>query len=404
MPGLVQDINYCETAEHLNKLRSLGRRAFENNGLPTPKTEAWKYTKLREFDTGDYEIVVSRMPFEPVNFPFPVYELHYVNGVLEPCGEALPKGVQIRPLSQAGDYLNKLADINKYPFAALNSYYLDRGFMLEIAPGTKLDRPLAIIYFTRTEGRNLLENIRHVIVAGENSETDLIEYYHYAGDIKSRYLLNQVNEFFIAENAVVNHYKFQNEAFKANHIALQAVEQRQGARYNSFCLQKGANIVRNETKIMLRGREAEARVDAAYLMNGWATIDTTTDIEHLVPETRSSQLVKGVVGGDAKGVFQGKIHIAPEAVKTEGTQLHKALLLSDTAEIDVKPELEIFADDVKCSHGAASGELDENQLFYMQARGIGREEARRLLIGAYLEDVFGRIASEPIRNWLKELK
>lgn len=139
-------------------------------------------------------------------------------------------------------------------------------------------------------------------------------------------------------------------------------------------------------------------------MNGWATIDTTTDIEHLEPETYSSQLVKGVVGGDAKGVFQGKIHIAPHAVKTEGTQLHKALLLSDSAEIDVKPELEIFADDVKCSHGAASGELDEEQLFYMQARGIGRDEAKQLLIDAYLEDVFCRIASEPIRCWLQGLK
>ena len=232
----------------------------------------------------------------------------------------------------------------------------------------------------------------------------MIEYYHYAGEVKSRYLLNQINEIFIAADAVVNHYKYQNEAFKANHIALHAVEQQSGSQYNAFCLQKGANIARNETKIRLLGREARARVDAAYLMNGWATIDTTTDIEHLEPETYSSQLVKGVVGGDAKGVFQGKIHIAPHAVKTEGTQLHKALLLSDSAEIDVKPELEIFADDVKCSHGAASGELDEEQLFYMQARGIGRDEAKQLLIDAYLEDVFCRIASEPIRCWLQGLK
>ena len=139
-------------------------------------------------------------------------------------------------------------------------------------------------------------------------------------------------------------------------------------------------------------------------MNGWATLDTTTDIEHLVPQTTSSQLIKGVVGGDAKGVFQGKIHIAPNAVQTEGTQLHKALLLSDTAEIDVKPELEIFADDVKCSHGAASGELDEEQLFYMQSRGISREDAKKMLIDAYLEDVFARIENENLRAWFKDLK
>lgn len=312
--------------------------------------------------------------------------------------------MKLKPLSEAGEYLNRLADIENYPFAALNGSCLEQGFLLEIKPGARFDRPLVLTYFTRPEGRNLLENIRNIIVVGAGSEIDLIEYYHYAGEVKSRYLLNQVNEIFIAADAVVNHYKYQNEAFKANHIALHAVEQQAGSQYNAFCLQKGANIARNETKIRLLGREARARVDAAYLMNGWATIDTTTDIEHLEPETYSSQLVKGVVGGDAKGVFQGKIHIAPHAVKTEGTQLHRALLLSDSAEIDVKPELEIFADDVKCSHGAASGELDEEQLFYMQARGIGRDEAKQLLIDAYLEDVFCRIASEPIRCWLQGLK
>ena len=136
-------------------------------------------------------------------------------------------------------------------------------------------------------------------------------------------------------------------------------------------------------------------------MNGWATLDTTTDIEHLVANTTSNQLVKGVVGGQAKGVFQGKIRIAPNAVKTEGYQLHKALLLSDEAEIDVKPELEIFADDVKCSHGAACGQLDKDQLFYMLSRGIGEEEAKQLLIDAYLNDVIAKVDDEKIKEWIR---
>lgn len=155
--------------------------------------------------------------------------------------------------------------------------------------------------------------------------------------------------------------------------------------------------------MLLAEEQSRAEVNAAYRMNGWATLDTTTDVEHLSPCTYSEQLVKGVVGGDARGVFQGKINIAPDCVKTEGRQLHKALLLSDTAEIDVKPELEIFADDVKCSHGAASGELDENMLFYMQSRGIGREEARAILIAAYLDDVINKIADEDVRGWIRSL-
>lgn len=404
MVGLLQNITYQETTDRLSNLRVAGRVAFERQGIPTPKTEAWKYTKLREFNTDDYEIGEERISAAPAIFPFPVYEISFANGRLVNHSDSLPNGVKLKKLSQADDYLNRLADIENYPFAALNTFYLDQGCVVEIAAGVKLDRPLAFTYYTEPNGRNLLENIRNIIVAGANSELEIIEYYHYSGEVKSRYLLNQVNEIFIGEKAAVSHYKFQNEAFKANHIVLHTIEQQMGSRYHSFCLQKGANIARNETKVRLLGKEACATVDAAYLMNGWATIDTTTDIEHLVPETFSDQLVKGVVDGDARGVFQGKIHIAHNAVKTAGKQLHKALLLSDNAEIDVKPELEIFADDVKCSHGAATGELDEEQLFYMQARGISREAAKQLLIEAYLEDVFCRICSEPIRCWFKELK
>ena len=189
--------------------------------------------------------------------------------------------------------------------------------------------------------------------------------------------------------------------FKANHVAYNCVEVEKEATYKAFCLQRGANIGRNETRVLLKDKGAKTTVNAAYMMNGWATLDTTTDVEHLSEETYSSQLIKGVVGGEARGVFQGKIHIAPHAVKTQGSQLHKALLLSDTAEIDVKPELEIFADDVKCSHGAASGELDEEQLFYMQSRGINREEAKQILIDAYLDDVISQIENENVKTWMK---
>lgn len=181
----------------------------------------------------------------------------------------------------------------------------------------------------------------------------------------------------------MRHYKLQDEAFKACHAALAAVQVKEGGRYRRFCAQKGADVGRDEVVVSLREPQASAKVDAVYKMSGWATLDTTTDIRHLSAHTCSEQLVKGVVDGDAKGVFQGRIHIAPDAQQTEGRQLHRALLLSDRAEVDVKPELEIFADDVKCSHGAASGELDEEQLFYMRSRGIDAEEARRMLVEAF---------------------
>lgn len=394
-----------QTSHWAKTLHQEGKAAFLSQGLPTPKTEAWKYTKLRELDADDYDFALladkGAMPKE--EFPFACTKIDFLNGQWVKTSN-LPQGLNIKPLSEAFAQINQIADIQNYPFAALNSAYLEQGVFIEVAANWQIEMPLVLCYHTIPQGHNFFENIRNIVVLNTGSQLDLVEYYSYTGEVKSRYFVNQVNEITVKGNAQLNHYKFQNEAYKANHIALHAVDVETGGTYKSFCLQKGANIARNETKVKLKGLQAKAQVDGAYVMNGWATLDTTTDIEHLVPQTTSSQLIKGVVGGDAKGVFQGKIHIAPNADQTEGTQLHKALLLSDTAEIDVKPELEIFADDVKCSHGAASGELDEEQLFYMQSRGISRENAKKMLIDAYLEDVFARIENENLRAWFKNLK
>lgn len=406
MGALLQNVKFDQTAEWLENLRSAGRAAFAAQGLPTAKTEAWKYTRPRNLQADDFELNLSEHPAAAVAktiLPFPVYELEVVNGCLLSKGEGFPSGISLRPLAEAENYLGRLVELKDYPFAALNTAYLRHGIMVEIAPGTILDRPLAFNFHTAPGARNLFANFRTVIVAGEGSKADILELFTYEGEVKSRYFNNLVTEIFLEPEAELNHYKFQNEAFKASHIALTAVDVKADAAYRSFCFQKGADLARDETKVTLRGRNARAEVNAAYLMHGWATLDTTTNIAHLVPETYSEQLVKGVVGGDAKGVFQGKIHIAPHAVKTEGRQLHKALLLSDRAEIDVKPELEIFADDVKCSHGAATGELDEEQLFYMQSRGIGRDEAKQILIDAYLDDVIALVRNESLRNWYKSL-
>ena len=394
-----------QTPQWAKGLSQEGKKAFLGIGLPTPKTEAWKYTKLRELEADDYEFAApadkNAMPLQ--QFPFPCAEIDFLNGQWVKTSN-LPQGLTIKPLIEALSHINQIADIQNYPFAALNSAYLEQGVFIEVAANQKIEMPLVLRYHTIPQGHNFFENIRNIVVLNTGSQLDLVEYYSYTGEVKSRYFVNQVNEIQVQENAELNHYKFQNEAYKANHIALHAVDVETSGTYKSFCLQKGANIARNETKIKLKGLQARAQVDGAYVMNGWASLDTTTDIEHLVPQTQSSQLIKGVVGGDAKGVFQGKIHIAPNADQTEGTQLHKALLLSDTAEIDVKPELEIFADDVKCSHGAASGELDEEQLFYMQSRGISREDAKKMLIDAYLEDVFARIEQDTLHDWFKDLK
>lgn len=408
----------------LEALREKGRRAFAAQGMPTAKTEAWKYTRPRDLQTDDFVIRTtdndkkccgeaghcSCEKQEEQSLPFECYEICFENGCLQHNHLHLPRGVTVMPLMEAitendeiKAYLGKSVDIEHYPFAALNTAYLAGGLFIRIAGNTKLDKPLAVLNRTHSCHENLFCNLRNIIVLESGAEAELIESFTYDGAEKSRYFNNIVNEIYIGRKASLRHCKFQNEAFKAVHVSLSQVKVREGGNYESFCLQRGANLARNETKVLLTEEQARAEVNAAYIMNGWATIDTTTDIEHLSPQTYSDQLVRGIVGGNAKGVFQGKIHIAPEAVKTEGTQQHKALLLTDTAEVDCKPELEIFADDVKCSHGAASGELDEEQLFYLRSRGIGEDEARQILIDAYLEDVFARIRSEKIKDWLVSL-
>ncbi len=424
MPGLLQDKKiFGEDIPWLCALREKGADIFRRLGVPGAKVEDWKYTKPRILNADDFVWPEAPAAHEcscgcshhdgencccKQDMPLEAYQIRFENGFWQHEHNHLPEGVTVLPLDEAiadneicRRWLGKITDMENAPFAALNTAYLENGVFICIERGVKLDKPLAIISHTCAGESNLFYNLRNLIVLENGAEAEIVEYFHYSGIEKSRYFANIVNEVMVGKNAQLRHYKLQDEAFKAAHVSLSAVQVKAGGKYHHFCLQKGADLGRDEVRVKLLDKGAETRVDAAYKMSGWATLDTTTLIEHISPETYSEQLVKGVVDGEAKGVFQGKIHIAPNAVHTEGRQLHKALLLSDTAEIDCKPELEIFADDVKCSHGAASGELDEEQLFYMRSRGIDEDEARQILVEAFLDDVLLKVDSESVRSWLK---
>lgn len=414
MNKILSDINLIgDNIPWLKSTRLSGVEAFKKQGVPTPKTEAWKYTKPSRFFVDDLLFNPKgggESSFANIEVPFESYQIHFENGIFRYCSSELPKGLQIVPMieeiilnPEIRTNISKLVDINTQPFVALNNAYLNEGICIKIDEGVCIDKPILLIHHVGDDNDKTMYNLRNLIIANKNSSSVFMEYYCYDGNPKKSYFVNVVNEIYVDSDAVLKHYKVQNEAYKAAHIAMNAVRVDAKGSYNSFCMQKGADLSRNESKVVLIDEMASTCVDAAYIMEGWATIDTTTNIEHLKPNTHSSQLIKGVVGGQAKGVFQGKIHIAPDAVKTEGYQLHKAMLLSDEAEVDVKPELEIFADDVKCSHGAACGQLDADQLFYMQSRGISKDDAKQLLIEAYLEDVIAKVDDEKICNWIKSI-
>lgn len=414
MGGLHQNIELSGgDLPKLAGLREKGRQSFLRQKLPTAKTESYKYTRLRALEADDFIIEPAAdcgcehdcHCHQQKILPFDAYEITFCNGKSAHDHFHLPEGIEVMNLldAVAGDestsYLNKSFNMDELPLAALNTAYLEQGVFLRINKGFKADKPVALIYHTKTQQKTF-NNIRNIFVIESDADIAIAEYFYYDGEPKSEYFNNIVNEIYIGRNAKLHYYKRQDEALKAAHTALNSVRIKENGCFESYCFQSGADLARHETKISLREPHARADVNAVYVMSGWATIDTTTDVEHNAPHTFSNQLVKGVVGGQARGVFQGKIHIAPDAVKTEGYQLHKALLLSDTAEVDVKPELEIYADDVKCSHGAASGELDEEQMFYMRSRGISEEEARRLLIDAFIFEVFENIENENLRQWI----
>ncbi|MBQ9034981.1 MAG: Fe-S cluster assembly protein SufD [Alphaproteobacteria bacterium] len=395
-------------------LREKGRAAFKQYGWPNAKTEAWKYSY---FNKKEFEALhIDNTPHhcdcnghchchEKTATPFAAYGIKFCNGKLATEDFDLPAGVSVKPLvealfgGEAKKYLNKSFDMAKFPFAALNTALIENGLMLVIERGTKLDLPIFIYYHQHAQAANLY-NIRNLIIAEKGAKATVVEYYE--GSAEQPYLQNVVNEVFIADSARLNHYIWNKEAKVARHIALNSVQIRQNGYYEAFVAQSECALCRHETYIELLQKGAAAEVNGVYRLSENGKSDITTNVCHLDEHTNSHQLVKGVADGSAKAVFQGKIHIAPNAQQCEGYQQHKALLLSDEAEIDAKPELEIFADDVQCAHGNTCGDLDAEQLFYMQARGINMAEARQILIKAHTDDALGKISNKNVQNWLLE--
>ena len=393
-------------------LREKGLLAFEKAGLPNAKTEAWKYSYLK--DSAFENLVIDTEPHhcdchgechchETDDLPFETIKIPFCNGKPDADHTEFPQGLIIKPLveaiydKEAQKYLNKSFDIENFPFATLNTAYLEQGLMIVAERNAIIEKPVLLAY--HSHGQNLWQNVRNLIVLESGAQLTLLE--DFSGDDEF-YFNNIVNEIYVGNEAVLTHYKRVKEAAAALHIALNSVIIRQTGKYNAFCAQSECRLARSESYIQLQQEGAEANVNGAYRLYNDGHSDITTNIRHLAAHTTSNQLVKGVLDGSSRGVFQGQIHIAPNAQQTEGYQLHRALLLSDNAEVDCKPELEIFADDVKCSHGATSGDLDKEQLFYMQTRGIALDDAKQILIEAYLNEALQKVENEQIREWLKE--
>ncbi|MDP6037952.1 MAG: Fe-S cluster assembly protein SufD, partial [Candidatus Latescibacteria bacterium] len=334
--------------------------------------------------------------------------LTFINGHFSPDHSDLtnlPKGVSVKNLAEVSNhevvhnYLGKLAKPKTLAFTALNTAFIDDGAFIHIDRNTVLERPIHLLFYTTEANTPITSHPRSLIVAEKNSQVSLVETFAGSGT----YLTNAVTEIVAKDNANINHVRIELESDNGLHVANLQADLNRSSTFTSHVFSIGGAFVRNDISAHLRGEGSEATVNGFYMLEESQHIDNYTLLEHVAPHCPSHELYKGILSGSSRAVFRGKIHVHQEAQNTDAYQQNENILLSDNARINTKPQLEIYADEVKCSHGATVGQLDENALFYLQARGIPKPEARRILLRAFADDVVGRVKLEPVRTHLKNL-
>ena len=402
----------------LTEARQRGMTAFQAHGVPGRRLEAWKFTDLRRF--------LSRHAFGPaptglvdgdvagrvaaLGSDDDTARLVFLNGRLVADLSALPRvphGVTVSGLANALakpdaiDLVGLLGTVigeTEDTLIGLNAAWMEDGFLLDVPAGIAVPGPIRIVHVIQPGEDAFSVHPRHVIRLGANASATIIED-HIGGDGAASFV-NGVTEVALAEGASLRHYRNADGAAQGLEVQRIHAHAARDARFESFVLAVGGQLTRHESVVTLAGPAAEAHVGGAYLGRDRQHRDNTILVQHDAPNCLSRQVFKGVLDDRARGVFQGKIKVDRLAQKTDGHQLNKSLLLSRGAEIDAKPELEIYADDVKCSHGATAGEIDHDALFYLRCRGIPEARARSLLIQAFLAEAVEEAAPEALREAL----
>jgi Fe-S cluster assembly protein SufD len=309
--------------------------------------------------------------------------------------------VEIRKLSEAPvePYLARYASYQDNAFVALNTASFADGVFIRIAQGAVIEEPIEITVHSVTNGHPTAAYPRILIVAERDSQATIIENYEEQAGI---HLTNPVTELVVGDNTVIDHYKLQTESSQAFHVAMLQVQVGRAANFRTHSIALGGALVRNDINAVL-SEGAECTLNGLYLVSGEQHIDNHTSIDHAQPHATSHELYKGILEGKSSAVFNGKILVRKDAQKTDAKQTNKNLVLSEEAVINTKPELQIHADDVRCTHGATIGQLDAEGIFYLQSRGIARAEARNLLIYAFARDIVDRVKVAPLRDRLETL-
>ncbi len=391
--------------EPLLALRKQRASALVNMPLPTRKTENWKYSSKYLKLSDDMAISLPAEGKAGTSLAIPGYKVVFTNGVMIPEASEYPDldGISIQSFSDLDAdeaqtlsvQLGSTLDHEQAQFARVNGARFEDGLLIRLKPGAVLDQPLFIIHNTAADACGSAYP-RIYVEAGANSQMTLVEEYTSNGE--AAVLVNTVTEFNLADGARINSIRLNMEGEQVQHIGATGVLQAQNSRFESHCVGFGGQLRRHDLQVRLEGEGAETKLNGVVVTQGKQHYDNHTSIDHVAANCNSEETYRNIAADQSHAIFNGRIHIHQDAQKSNADMNNKNLLLNNGAEIDTKPELEIYADDVKCAHGATIGQLDETSLFYLVSRGIGRREANVLLTMAFINELVSQIPVQAVRE------
>lgn len=402
-------------------LRTLRENAFGrfcDAGFPTTRDEDWRFTNVTAISQQEFQLprknsaTVSAEDLQPFQISGTACRLVFVNGYYAPelsdRGQ-LPAGVEAGALSEAIDknpkaleaYLGCYVDTQRDAFCSLNTAFLQDGSYVHLGQGTVLDAPIHLLYVSTAADTPQMLHPRNLLVAERNAQGSVVEEHVSLGD--GVVFSNVVTELIASENSIVSHHLIERENAKALHISTLRMQQERNTKVSSHSVLTGGALVRNNVHPVLAGEGGECLINGIYLGDDHQHLDNYMMVEHVSPHCASHQFYNGILGGHSHGVFHGRILVHKDAQRTDAKQTNRNLLLSDDAHIDTKPQLEIYADDVKCTHGATIGQIEGNSLFYLRSRGLDEASAREMLLLAFAGECLVRIPSAPVRKYMERI-
>lgn len=407
-----------DVTSQLHDVRTLAIRNFENKGFPTKKEEAWKYTSLNAILKNDFTVFPKNenaVEFKDVKKYFlheiDTYKVIFIDGIFSSfLSSTTHEGLDVCLMSSAltkpkykmviDEYYNKIAS-KEETLTTLNTAFATEGAYINIPKSKIVEKPIEIIYFSTGIENALMLQPRNLIIVGENAHVQIIE--RHQGLHENAVLTNAVTEVFAKKRAIVDYYKIQNDLPSANLIDNTYISQKQESRVSVHTFSFGGNMTRNNLNFYHFGERIDSTLKGITIIGDKQHVDHYTLVHHATPNCESHQNYKCIVNDNATGVFNGKIYVDKEAQKTNAFQQNNNILLSDKATVNAKPQLEIFADDVKCSHGCTIGQLDESAMFYMQQRGIPKQEAKALLMFAFCNEAIESIKIAELKQRITKI-